>query len=197
MREDDDLVLARLVLARRERAPDQRPRAEEAETIGRHPQAIEALRLAVSREIHVGVVKRREAVERDALLFPVEKHARRNRVPFAWAGRFPHLHELSRLVVMERLQQHTIDGAEDRCVRSNPERERENGDAGEDRVLPQLAEGEANVIHKTVAAGVRRLWTMGKSEGQNPKESRSLKSEQSAYRSLFLGFGFRISFVIW
>src|SRR5438093_31413 len=85
MREDDDFVLAGLVLARRERAPEQRPRPEDVETSGRHPQAIEPLRLTCPRKIQVGVVERSETVEPDALQFPVEEHAGRNRVPFAWA----------------------------------------------------------------------------------------------------------------
>src|SRR6266699_2806901 len=162
MREDDDLVLAGFVLAWRERAPEQRPRAEEVETIGRHAQAIEALRLAVSREIHVGVVVRSEAVERDTLLFPIEKHSGRNGIPLPRAGRFPHLHELARLIVVERFEQHAIDNAKDGGVRSDPEREREDGHGGETGVLQQLAEGEFDVVHKLVAAAVRRLWKMTK-----------------------------------
>src|SRR5439155_12615748 len=82
MREDDDFVLAGLVLAWRERAPEQRPRPENVETIGRHPHAIDALRLACAREIQGGEVERSETVECDALLFPIEEHPGRNRVPF-------------------------------------------------------------------------------------------------------------------
>ena len=147
MRENDDLVLARLVLARRERPPEQRLRPEDVETTGGHPQAIEALRLAYSREIQVGVVERSETVECDALLFPVEEHAGRNRVPLTWAGRFPHLHKLARLVVMERLQQHTSNDAEDRRVRADAEGERKHSHRGEAGILQQLADGEFEIAH--------------------------------------------------
>src|SRR2546426_8831867 len=146
MREDDDFVLARLVLAWRERAPEQRPRPEDVETVGRHPQAIDVLRLAYAREIQVGADERSETVECDALLFPVDEHAGRNRVLFAWGGRFPHLHELARLVVMERFQQHTIDDAKDGRVRPDAEREREHGHGGEAGGLQQVAEGTAKIV---------------------------------------------------
>src|SRR5207244_12524826 len=108
---------------------------EDVESIGRHTHAIAALRLAYAREIQGSEVERSETVECDALLFPVQEHAGRNRVTFAWAGRFPHLHELSWLVVVKRLQQHTIDDAENRRVGSDAEREREHGHNCESGVL--------------------------------------------------------------
>jgi len=71
--------------------------------------------------------------------------------------------------------------------------EREHCYGGEAGILKQLAESEFEIIHNFVAADVRRLWTMPKSEGRNPKEARSSKSEQSACGSLLSASGFRIS----
>src|SRR5205823_6018106 len=142
---------------RSEGATKQRLRPEDVETIGRHPHAIDALRLAYAREIQGGEVERSETVECDALFFPVQEHAGGNRVPFAWAGCFPYLHELSRLVVVERLQQHTIDDTEDSCVGSDAEREREHGHGGEAGILQQHSGAVAEVL-KQDSHNVQARW---------------------------------------
>ena len=53
--------------------------------------------------------------------------------------------ELVRRRKRERFQEDRVDHAEDRGVRADPERERENGDDGEAGVLDQLAQSVANV----------------------------------------------------
>jgi len=43
-------------------------------------------------------------------------------------------------------------------------RKREHSHSGEAGILQQLAEGEAEVVHKSVTAEAKGLWTMAKSE---------------------------------
>ena len=83
----------------------------------------------------------------------------------------------------ERSHENGVDQTEDRCVRSDTEREREHGHGSETRVLQQLAEGESEVVHKAIP----------KSEGRNSKEVRSPNVERFARRALPSVFGIRIS----
>jgi hypothetical protein len=69
-----------------------------------------------------------------------------------------------RIGARQRLKQNALHNTEYRRVRPDAEGECKHGQGGEAGVLRQLAEGDPNVIHKIVAADVRRLWTMTKSE---------------------------------
>src|SRR6266542_4175123 len=68
----------------------------------------------------------------------------------------------------QRSEQHDVDQTEDPRVRADTKRE--HGHGGEAGVLQQLAKGEFQVVHNIVAADVRRLWTMTKSECRMSKE---------------------------
>jgi hypothetical protein len=57
-----------------------------------------------------------------------------------------------RLRIWQRLQQHAVDHAEDRAVRTNTQRERQDGDRGIRRTLPEAAEG----MNQVLAEGVHR-----------------------------------------
>jgi hypothetical protein len=57
---------------------------------------------------------------------------------------------LSGVGISERTQQYRIHNAENGCVRSETQGEREHGYGGEAGILQQLAESEFEVVHKPV-----------------------------------------------
>ncbi len=59
---------------------------------------------------------------------------------------FPNHHELIRIFVGEGTQQDAVDHAEDGAVRSNAEREREDGDGGEGRRAPEHAQTVTDIL---------------------------------------------------
>ena len=56
--------------------------------------------------------------------------------------------ELFTTFVGKRLENESVDCAEDGCIRPDAQREREHGHGGEAGVLQQLSKGKANVVHR-------------------------------------------------
>ena len=57
-------------------------------------------------------------------------------------------HEPVRIAERKRLQQHTVDDAEDGCRRADPQRQREDRNAREPGLLPEDARGVAKTLHE-------------------------------------------------
>src|SRR5688572_28767989 len=147
MREHDHLFLPRLVFVRRKNPAQHRARPQDVQAVCGHTQSVEPLGLARARKVQHDAVVGRETIKRCALLAPIEKHAGRNRILLAGTWRFEQLHELPRLLIRQRLQEHSIDNTEDRGVRTNAECQRQYGYSSEAWALQQLAESESEIIH--------------------------------------------------
>ena len=63
---------------------------------------------------------------------------------------FPHGHELLRIGVGKRAQEHRIHNREDCSGCANAERQRQNSDDGESRILQECANSEAEVLPEVI-----------------------------------------------
>src|SRR5262249_7873167 len=114
-----------------------------------------ALRLAGARQVPFFIAKRGEAAETFLVALPVEEVRISNGHVVHVFGFLGDEYEPFRLLERRRSQQHRVDHAEDRRVRTDAERERENGDGSKSRVLSQLAPGESKIIHNAKLPLVR------------------------------------------
>ena len=124
-----------------ERAAEDRRDAEQRKQVGRGYRAAQQLRFAIAGQRQVEVVVGGEAIERSALLAQVIEVAKRKlrERGAVLRGLLADRHDAIRGVERQRLEQHGVDDAEDRCVRADAEREREHTDGAVGAFLPQHA----------------------------------------------------------
>ena len=84
----------------------------------------------------------------------------------------PDVDERRRVLVRQRPEQHGVDGGEDRRVRANPERERQNGDDGEAAPAQEGAQREADVLEQCVHGGRAQANVVPAAEPLNPARFR-------------------------
>jgi hypothetical protein len=132
--------------------PPVRAHAEEGEELAHRLHPRDPRRLARAGEAQVHAPVRGERLEEVAPRRELLRVERRDR-------RFTEIepghvqtqrHHPVQLGGRERAQQYAVDGAEDRRVRADPEREREHRDQGEAGALPQRAERVAQVLEKRI-----------------------------------------------
>src|SRR5262249_5052019 len=127
--QDHDALAVRRIFLLREASPDGRIYAKYAEEIRGNSDATDELRLTATRQIDAGADAYRggDAVERLTMLAPEDE--------LGFAGvpetrvrplrREPH--DALRLRIGKRAQEHGIDYGEDRRVRANTQRQRNDG----------------------------------------------------------------------
>src|ERR1700686_4294289 len=89
----------------------------------------------------------------DRVLFPniavgrIGKRAETLRILFVLREE---LHDLGRLFISRRLEEHGVNQAENGGVRSDPEREHHDGGDGETGRFPKLAKGKSKILNHMV-----------------------------------------------
>src|SRR4029077_12299944 len=83
-----------------------------------------------------------EMLKNDVVLLPIEIVGQRNGAILARTGRFVQDHDPGRVRIRKRPQENRVDDAEDRSVRTNPERERQDSDQSEPGRFAKLAKSE-------------------------------------------------------
>src|SRR5688572_17244471 len=158
MTDDGHAGGACLPFGRHERAARRRLDTKDPEKIETDEGTLNSLRLRYAAEVEVAVGERGDAFEDLVLGAPIVEVSARHFVA-AVRGRarlfvrLPDRDETFRFLEPERVQEDGIDHAEDRCVRTDAEREGENGDEGESGRFPKLAESEAKVVHRPEVGG--------------------------------------------
>jgi hypothetical protein len=87
---------------------------------------------------------------------PIEIVRQRNRVILTGSRRFIQHHDPVGVPVRQRAQQNRINDAENRGVRANAERQRQDRDRAETRLLPQHAESISNILFHIARVVCRR-----------------------------------------
>src|SRR5882762_7436008 len=77
---------------------------------------------------------------------PIEIVGQRNRIILTRSGRFIQHHDPVGVWVWKRSQQNRINDAENRSVRANAERQRQDRYHTETRLLPQHSESVSNIL---------------------------------------------------
>ncbi|HUF67829.1 MAG TPA: hypothetical protein VMM79_04185 [Longimicrobiales bacterium] len=109
--------------------------------------ADQPLRLRTARHDEAVVAVRGNIVQSAARLPDVQIVGRRDRaVAAAFAVGLPHLNQPIRGRVRQRSQEHGVHHAEDRRVRADAERERDDGDGRHTGMPGQTSAGEAQVV---------------------------------------------------
>ena len=151
--EDRDLRPVRDVLLRREDTSPDRRHAEDGEQVRRHGPGGDALGVAVTRQVHLPVVPRRDLAERAAFLAIVVDLAIGNPGLVERRPAAPDHDGAVGLAPWQRAQQDGVDDAEDRRVRADAERER------------QIATHAKPGLRASVRAPNRRSWRKGVHSG--------------------------------
>jgi hypothetical protein len=148
MPEHHDRRSGGLVFLRSVGATEQRLDPQHIEDLGRDRHAGELLRLVALVQHRTRARESRERGEALRLLAQVCVIRERVVVPdLAFARRAaPHHHEPIGIREWQRAQKHRVDDAEDRGVRTNPERERQDRNDGEGRCFDQHPEGVFEVV---------------------------------------------------
>src|SRR5262245_700091 len=131
-------VLTRLLFVYRELSSDLRSHSSDREEIGCDINACGSLRIAVFREIG-GIESECGDLLESPRISPEFANIYRNRTHWIVQSYHRAIHpqhdDPVRFAVSQRLEQNSIDDAEDGCVRADAERQRENGDRRETGIL--------------------------------------------------------------
>jgi hypothetical protein len=143
--DDHDVVAARSLLVRAEAAAEPRPDAHHLEEVGRDDHALAPLRLLALPQVEVDAAHGRHAGEDAVLRAQVDEVGRRHAADRA-SPLGPDDHQALVVEERQRTQQHGVDHVEDRDVRADAERKREDGDRAEAGVAAQHAQREGGVL---------------------------------------------------
>jgi hypothetical protein len=154
VRENHELVGVGRRLCLGEGSSENRLPSERAEERRRHRKRPELLRLTARHEADAARREERRVLDRRRLRPPVDVVRNRD------AGlpqphqrvRVPDEHQPVGMGVGQRREQRLVDEAENRRIRPDPQRERQDGDDGEDRLLSERPERKSDVLH----GGLRR-----------------------------------------
>ena len=86
---------------------------------------------------------------------PIEIVGQRNRIILTRSGRFIQHHDPVGIWIWQRPQQNRINDAENRSVRANTQRQRQDRDYTETRLLPQHAESVSNILFHSASNSPR------------------------------------------
>ncbi len=145
-------VIAVNALFAREPAPLRRIDAEQREEIRIHPCADHPLRLFIAGDVVITRAVSREMREALIALLPFAVIGHRG----AYISRAArHIHrqqprQLFRFRIWQRTQQHGIDDAEDRRVRADAQRQREDGNQGESGILQQHSRAVTKILQQVL-----------------------------------------------
>ena len=139
-----------IVFLRIEDASRRRSHAEHREVVARHHLDVDALGLVVDRDRGVGQPARQHFAERlgALLVLLVDRigvHARAH-VAAAVRARLIQHHQLVRVLHRQLAQQDLVDQREDRGVRADAERERQDRDDRKQRAAKEAADGQLEVV---------------------------------------------------
>jgi hypothetical protein len=144
----------RLVVGRRERATEKRLHAQDLEVLRLHHRAVQSLRVARAGEVEgPAAQEQRDLLEGLALRAPVLAVEDRD-VALARDEREP-------LGLRERQgpEHHRVHDAEDRGVRADAERQRQERDGREARALGQPAQREPHVLEQCIHTVLLRAYS--------------------------------------
>ncbi len=145
-----DAGTASRVVTVHDRPADERRDAERREEVAAHVCPADAARFAGVGEVELVVAERERAAEHVLIVadgFP-ERIGERVAALRARQG-----DELVGVTHRERLEHHRVEDAEDRGVRTDPERQREDGDEGERRGRAERPQRVAHVADHRVEPG--------------------------------------------
>jgi hypothetical protein len=128
-------------------APQHGRRAEQREVVVAHYRGLDPLGLVRAGQVdvdrpHGGQVADRRHFREEIVVFGL-RHG--HLTPFAAQQLGPEAHQLIRLRIRQRLEQHRVDHAEDRGVGADAQRERQHGHDGERRAPPEPAQRESKI----------------------------------------------------
>jgi len=83
-----------------------------------------------------------EMFKNDVVLLPIKIIRERDRIILSRPGRFVQHHDPVGISIRQRPEQDGVDDAEDRGVRTDPERECQDGNRSEPRRFAELAKSE-------------------------------------------------------
>src|SRR4029077_13359974 len=109
-------------------------------------------------------MSRGEMFKNGVVFLPIEIVGQRNGVILARTGRFVQDHDPVRVRIRKRPQENRVDDAEDRSVRTDPERKRQDRNGCESRRFAELAKSKLKIAHIILRAGLlldRRVWRGG------------------------------------
>ena len=145
----------RQVILRREQPANDGRHAERVEEVAADKEAIDRHRLAGYRQraLAATVAERQRAVEG----LPVTADLIEGRVteggPRAAVAPVRQDHQALRMGHRQRPQDEAVDEREDRGVRADAERERQDGYGGDDRSGDERADGETEILHRGLRPG--------------------------------------------
>ena len=148
MAEDGHLVLAGLILVGEKGSAERGLDAEDVEVVRRDARAAQLDRVAHARERGAAAGLGRHEVEHGVVLLPVEKVQRGDAVALAARRLLEHAHDAVGVRVGERLQQQSVDEAEDGGVGADAERERQQRHDGESRTPRQGSHRISHVLQQ-------------------------------------------------
>ena len=145
------------VLLRREPAPVRRLHAQRLKRALRDEKSAQTLRLAAIRQRRGAVLPEADVRKGPVLVAVREVHCGLEvRAAQSASGAMPKPHELVRVRVRQRLDQHGVDDAEDRSGCADPEREREHGGKRECRPPRQATQRVAQIATERIGKGADR-----------------------------------------
>ena len=128
MAQDDDVLLARLILVGGEGSSQKRLHGEDVEIAGRHSSRAEQHRLALPCQRQRSPGRRHHRLEGLRLALPIQKVQRGNHVVAAAGRLFPNLNDSFRVGVWQRLEHRGVDEAEDGAVGADAQCQRHDRD---------------------------------------------------------------------
>jgi hypothetical protein len=106
-------------------------------------------------------MSRGEMLKNGVVFLPIEIIGQRDGVILARPGRFVQDHDPVRVWIRKRPQQNRVDDAEDRGVRADPERKRQDRNQSEPGRLAELAKSKLKIPHiilRVARLSDRRVW---------------------------------------
>ena len=147
--EHGDLVFAGLVLPRREGPAEERRDTEQGEEVRLDGQGGDVVRPALDAEVHVlRPAKQRHVLEGAVLRFPVDEIRSGEGIRAGRRFRLVEAQQLFRVAVRQGPQQDGFDDAENGGVGADSDGQRDGGDDGESRRLPQASRCVAQVLQQ-------------------------------------------------
>ena len=147
--QDHVLVGVRLRLVLGEAAAEERLAPERGEERRRDRERPQLLRLAALGQVDAAAGEQRRVLDRGRLGLAIEVVGNRDaglRQPHQRIG-VPDEDQPVGVRIRQRPQERLVEQAEDRGVGADPERQGQDRDQGEDRLLAKRAEGVADVLH--------------------------------------------------
>ena len=181
-----DVCAGALVVAA-EVAAERRLHAECGEDVRRHDGTRDVERAATVHESEPGFPIGGQMLERARGRSPVKEIGPRRRAGRAGSGRRAEVDagdggEALGRRKRQRPQQHRVNDAEHRAVRTDAEGEREHGDQGEPRRLPQRAAREAKVAREILEPSKAALVALRLPGVCDPSDPKSRSSYCAAFR---------------